>query len=389
MDVYTFNENEEHQQAIELRKYYHSKEAEISPEPSAKGIEDDMHKIIAVCDITFSQEDVLEAEIEGTLNSIVSVLMVMPTTEKTEALIVAFCEKLTKAPLHRNLGSAALRVLYVLFQAMTTDKVCMKYHIYLAMVQVSGKIGEIAAVYACMPGLKKAMASDHALQKPSTEQMQQLLRTLHQTLLDNMMSDEASAVMLELLASYSTENASQAREDAQRCIVACIADPNTFILDHLLSLKPVKFLEGDLVHDLLEVFVKGGIEDYLEFYQNHKEFVAQKPALDHAANLRKMRVLTLLSLAQEREEMSYAQLSQALRIEEAEVEAFIIEALRTKLLVARMDQRARTVRITRPEHRTFGEPQWAALATVLRGWSQRVAVVKDQMHATATAIVGQ
>jgi len=387
MDVYTFNENEEHQQAIELRKYYHSKEAEISPEPSAKGIEDDMHKIIAVCDITFSQDDVTEADIEGTLNSIVSVLMVMPTTEKTEALIVAFCEKLTKAPSYRNLGSAALRVLYVLFQAMTTDKVCMKYHIYLAMVQVSGKIGEIAAVYACMPSLKAAMASDAALQRPSTEQTQQLLRTLHQTLLDNRMSDEASSVMLELLASYSTENASQARDDAHRCIIACIGDPNTYIMDHLLSLKPVKFLDGELVHDLLEVFVRGGIEDYIDFYQNHKDFVSSLE-LSHEANLRKMRVLTLLSLAQESEEMTYQALSQALRIEEGEVEAFIIEALRTKLLVARMDQKARTARITRAEHRTFGQPQWEYIASVLQGWGQSVALVRDQMHATATAIVG-
>jgi len=47
-----------------------------------------------------------------------------------------------------------------------------------------------------------------------------------------------------LLGTYTTENASQAREEAQRCIVASLADPQTFLLDHLLQLKPVKFLEG-------------------------------------------------------------------------------------------------------------------------------------------------
>ncbi len=35
-----------------------------------------------------------------------------------------------------------------------------------------------------------------------------------------------------------------------RCIVTCLGDPNTFILDHLLTLKPVKFLEGELIHDV-------------------------------------------------------------------------------------------------------------------------------------------
>lgn len=35
-----------------------------------------------------------------------------------------------------------------------------------------------------------------------------------------------------------------------RCIVTCLADPNIFIMDHLLMLKPVRFLEGELIHDV-------------------------------------------------------------------------------------------------------------------------------------------
>lgn len=46
--------------------------------------------------------------------------------------------------------------------------------------------------------------------------------------------------MVELLSTYTMENASQAREEAQRCIVASLADSNTFLLDHLLTLQPVK-----------------------------------------------------------------------------------------------------------------------------------------------------
>lgn len=66
-----------HSQAAELRKYFNEKGAEISPELSSKGIEDDMHKIIGVCDATFNCADVPESEVESSLNSIVSVLMVV------------------------------------------------------------------------------------------------------------------------------------------------------------------------------------------------------------------------------------------------------------------------------------------------------------------------
>lgn len=87
------------------------------------------------------------------------------------------------------------------------------------------------------------------------------------------LSELASKVMVELLGTYTAENASQAREDAQRCILAALADPNTFLLDPLLALKPVRFLEGELIHDLLSVFVAEKLPSYLHFYQHHKEFV--------------------------------------------------------------------------------------------------------------------
>ena len=109
-------------------------------------------------------------------------------------------------------------------------------------------------------------------QPPSNEQTQKLLKLLHEVLLAGGQSDEASRVMIELLGTYTTENASQAREEAQRCIIASLADPNTFLLDHLLQLKPVKFLEGELIHDLLTIFVSEKLESYVKFYESHKVF---------------------------------------------------------------------------------------------------------------------
>jgi translation initiation factor 3 subunit M len=92
-------------------------------------------------------------------------------------------------------------------------------------------------------------------------------------------SEHAAKVMVELLGTYTSENASQAREDAQRCILAALADPNTFLLDPLLALKPVRFLEGQLIHDLLSIFVSEKLPSYLKFYQDHREFVQSQGTL--------------------------------------------------------------------------------------------------------------
>jgi hypothetical protein len=60
-------------QAQELRKYFKSLGAEISEEKSPKGIEDDLHKIVGVCDVCFKEPN--ESDIEAILNSIVSIMV--------------------------------------------------------------------------------------------------------------------------------------------------------------------------------------------------------------------------------------------------------------------------------------------------------------------------
>ena len=61
--------------AQELRAYLKSLGAEISEEKSPKGIEDDLHKIIGVCEACFREGQ--EAEVESVLNDIVSIMVLV------------------------------------------------------------------------------------------------------------------------------------------------------------------------------------------------------------------------------------------------------------------------------------------------------------------------
>lgn len=139
------------------------------------------------------------------------------------------------------------------------------------MVQVAKQTEQVHEVFSGVDQLKTQFAQC----PPSNEQMQKLYRLLHDVLKDSN-SELAAKVMIELLGTYTTENASVAREDAMKCIVTALADPHTFLLDPLLSLKPVRFLEGELIHDLLSVFVSEKLSSYIQFYQNHKEFVTSQ-----------------------------------------------------------------------------------------------------------------
>lgn len=59
--------------------------------------------------------------------------------------------------------------------------------------------------------------------------------------------------------------------------------------------------------------------------------------------------------------------------------------LKTRLVRARMDQAARTVRVTSTMHRTFGPAQWQQLRAVLSAWRTNVHAAQDSMAGVATA----
>merc|ERR1711981_1412514 len=344
MNVPVFIDISLEEQAEELRAYFKGLGAEISAERSDKGIEDDLHKIIGVCDACFTDAS-NPNQIEEVLNGIVS-MFALVTGEKSENLIVAFCEKLTKAP-SNIVGLTCLKVLWSLYQSLD-EKSAMKFHVYYALVTLAGTTQQIDTVYKDMDTLKSQFIACPL----SNEQFQKLLKLLHEVLRVCKKSDEASTVMIELLGTYTTENASQAREETHRCIVASLADPNTFLLDHLLQLKPVKFLEGELIHDLLKIFVSEKLEAYQKFYENHREFV-NGLGLKHEDNMRKMKLLSFMQLAENRSEISFNEIQQAMQLPDGQVEGFIIDVIKTKLVKAKMNQGEQVVNVSSTMHRTL------------------------------------
>merc|ERR1712071_582481 len=117
--------------------------------------------------------------------------------------------------------------------------------------------------------------------------------------------------------------------------IASLADPNTFLFDHLLNLKPVKFLEGQLIHDLLKIFVFEKLETYIKFYEANKDFVSGL-GMKHDDNTRKMKLLSFMQLAENRSELSFAEIQHEVQISEDEVEEFLIDVIRTKLVRPRL-----------------------------------------------------
>lgn len=157
------------EQAQEIRKYFKGLGAEISEEKSPKGIEDDLHKICGVCDICLKKES-NEEEIDGVLNSIVSLMVSTVQSDRHENMVLSFCEKLTKAPTV-ELAKVCLQSLWRLFNNLEPTSP-LRYHVYYHLVQVAKQCDQVKEVFTGLDELKREFAQC----PPSKEQMQKLYR---------------------------------------------------------------------------------------------------------------------------------------------------------------------------------------------------------------------
>ncbi|KAG9352103.1 hypothetical protein JZ751_020516 [Albula glossodonta] len=388
MSVPAFIDITEEDQASELRAYIKSKGAEISEENSEGGLHVDLAQIIEACDVCLKDDD---KDVESVMNSIVSLLLILET-EKQEALIESLCEKLVKAR-EGERPTLRMQLLSNLFHGMD-ENTPARYTVYCGLIKVAATCNAIAFIPTDLDQVRKWIIDWNL----DTEKKHTLLRLVYEALVDCKKSEAAAKVMVELLGSYTEDNASQARVDAHRrstfvsgdlpkksrCIVRALKDPNSFLFDHLLALKPVRFLEGELIHDLLTIFVSAKLAAYVKFYQSNKDFI-DSLGLSHEQNMAKMRLLTFLGMAAEMKEISFDTLMEELQIGVDDVEAFVIDAVRTKMVYCKIDQTQRKVVVSHSTHRTFGKQQWQQLHDNLSSWKQNLATVKSSLQTLSTS----
>uniref|UniRef100_A0A4W5KET9 PCI domain-containing protein n=1 Tax=Hucho hucho TaxID=62062 RepID=A0A4W5KET9_9TELE len=94
----------------------------------------------------------------------------------------------------------------------------------------------------------------------------------------------------------------------------------------------------------------------------------------------KMRLLTFMGMAVEFKEISFDTMQQELQLEEDQVEAFVIDAVRTKMVYCKIDQTQRKVIVSHSTHRTFGKQQWQQLYDSLSSWKGNLATVKTSLQ---------
>ncbi|KAF9878615.1 putative PCI domain-containing protein [Colletotrichum karsti] len=129
-------------------------------------------------------------------------------------------------------------------------------------------------------------------------------------------------------------------------ITRATSNPNTFLFTELLSTPQIQALQDqpDFLHHLalLNIFSHG---TYAEYLAAPKGTDGGLPALNDAQTL-KLRQLTLLSLARDRQNLSYDALRSALALDSARaLEDLVISAIYAGLLDATLDPHRQVVQV--------------------------------------------
>ncbi|KAL2924438.1 Eukaryotic translation initiation factor 3 subunit M [Bienertia sinuspersici] len=202
---------------------------------------------------------------------------------------------------------------------------------------------------------------------------------------------ESFNFLVKYLATFSPEDEHamvEAKEEAANAIIEFVKAPDMFQCD-LLDMPSVSQLENDakysLLYQLLKIFLTQRLDAYLDFQAANSAFL-KSYGLVHEDCLAKMRLLSLVDLASsESGQVPYALIKDTLKVNENEVEYWVVKAITAKLLDCKMDQMNQVVIVSRCTERLFGLQQWENLRSKLVTWRGNIAGVINTIQANKVA----
>jgi len=199
--------------------------------------------------------------------------------------------------------------------------------------------------------------------------------------------------MLLILETYvdATQIDNDGLEAAKEAAIGAIRDPVTLFQQQrsMLSSPAIKVLadkpDTKELYALLKIFQEGKLREYRAF---NKDVSLSKYDLNEEDCIRHIRILSLCSLAAESEEVPYDVVAETLDVLKEEVESWVIAAVSSGLLSAKMDQIEQKIMVERSVVRKFDMDQWKALQSQLQLWKQNLNGILDAIKQSDLTVTG-
>jgi translation initiation factor 3 subunit M len=347
-----------------------------------------------------------DKEIEGFYFILVSLLKKLPNDNHHDVLM-RIINALTSPAEDKSL--LRLRILSNLHDIL--QEANLKYELFVATLKFAHSTRHVDLV---LPHFKdiESRIKEWGINSKQTRELYKLIRdSLKASHKSN--SIEAYTWTIKYLATFEAgfdpSEAGSAREEAINAALDAIRLPDLYQFDTLLDSLPIKQLESDNNNNnataskiqtskllqLLKIFVSGGYEDFVKFNSENPDFL-KSAGLDQEECTRKMRLLSLATLAAANQEVPYGVIAKSLQVPEDEVEVWVIMAIGESILEGKMDQLRKLVIISRSLQRVFTPAQWKQLGDRLTLWKGNIKLIlntlqdckqqqQTQLHAALTS----
>ncbi|CAN6574621.1 unnamed protein product [Malus baccata var. baccata] len=335
-----------------------------------------------------SVEVILSRVSEKDLECIFTVICNVVTKSESpdEALEMAklISSKITQKPSDKP--ALRLKILFNLYNLL--ENPYSRFLVYLSALNlaINGKVTEHV-----IPSFKKVESFLKEWNIGISDQRQLFLAIANVLKEHKNLAKESFKFLTKYLATFSGEDAhtlSEAKEEAVRTIVEFVKAPDMFQCD-LLNMPAVEQLEKDakhaLAYQLLKIFLTQRLDAYLEFQAANSDLL-KSYGLGHEDCITKMRLISLMDLgSDESGRIPYGVIRDTLKINDDEVELWVVKAITAKLMDCKMDQMNQVVIVSRCTLRVFEEEQWLTLRTKLATWRGNIANVISTIRANRIA----
>lgn len=322
-----------------------------------------------------------ELEFIAAYNLLVHLVRQSPSLDK---FLPKICQNLsapiTSSPV--NGPGLALSTLTTIFNILPSDNE-VRYHVFLAILRVVRGSSTFESLRSQLKNLDNWVS-----QWETDEEDQRKLYLSIADVAEEAGEDEQSYLYL-LRALRTIPSDEVAGEEAHtlsvRALKSALSQPTHFDFQDLISVKSIQALQKSdpTYFELLEIFNADLLDDFNDFKDEHDSWLEEQN-LDNSALYRKMRLLTLASLAASTPSRSlpYQHIAKALQIPSEDVEMWVIDVIRAGLVEGKLSQLNQTFLVHRSTYRVFGEKQWIEVQGRLHTWKSSLegvlSVVKQE-----------
>lgn len=288
-----------------------------------------------------------------------------------------------------------LRCMALLYNAVGEQDSKQRFSLLVSLISLASSLDKV-------PNIENTVLSkiDTFLKSwnSSVEDKRRIYKVCYDALKSAGMAEKAFAFNVKLLTLYndaSEEEFKSVHAETVDVIVQAIRLPKLYRFDTMLELDAVtrfeKQVDSDhsLLYELICIFVRDDLAVFRQFRTKHEELL-KKYGIDAEVAEEKMRLLTFASLGIDSPDLTYEMIASALQISEDEVEHWVIRAISSGLVDAKINQLKSSVSIYRSTQRWFTREEWQPLSERINIWRENISdlltVLREQKDSSGTGV---